>query len=64
LVYIGDLAGSVSTVAKKASKDKIVAAYNECFEKKLFSSPEQREADRLAQELEVIFIAQVPALGF
>uniref|UniRef100_A0A7S0ML52 peptidylprolyl isomerase n=1 Tax=Cryptomonas curvata TaxID=233186 RepID=A0A7S0ML52_9CRYP len=46
------LSGSISTVAKKASKDKIVAAYNECFEKKLFSSPEQREADRLAQELE------------
>jgi hypothetical protein len=51
------MAGSIGTVLKKASKDKIVAAYNECFEKKLFSSPEQREADRLAQELEVILIS-------
>ena len=46
--------GSISNVVKKASKEKIVAAYNECFESRQFATEEQREAERMAQELEVI----------
>ena len=46
--------GSISNVVKKAGKEKIVAAYNECFESRQFATEEQREAERMAQELEVI----------
>lgn len=46
------LSGNVANVVKKASKEKITAAYNECFEGKHFATDEQREADRLAQDLE------------
>jgi hypothetical protein len=51
-------------VVKKASKEKITAAYNECFEGKHFATDEQREADRLAQDLEVMIDYQWFNLGF
>lgn len=37
---------------KKANKDKLVEAYELCFEKGAFGTEEERQAERLAQEME------------
>ena len=39
-------------MAKKANKDKIIALYNEVFDKDLVTSDADRETARLAKELE------------
>jgi FK506-binding protein 3 len=51
-VCSGSLGGNPANVAKKANKDKIIALYNEVWDKGLVTSAEDREAARLAKELE------------
>ena len=46
------LSGKPENVAKKAAKDKIIEIYNMVFERGLVASDEDREAVRLAKELE------------
>eukprot|EP00802_Teleaulax_amphioxeia_P026852 Tamp_28027.p1 GENE.Tamp_28027~~Tamp_28027.p1 ORF type:complete len:229 (-),score=82.88 Tamp_28027:144-779(-) len=52
LLQANSLSGNPANVAKKANKDKIIAVYNEVFDKNLVTSSEDREAARLAQDLE------------
>lgn len=42
-------AGKVDAVAKRANKDKVIAAYNEIHDKGLFSTDEERETEKLAK---------------
>jgi len=52
LLQANALSGNPANVAKKANKDKVIALYNEVFDKNLVASAEDREAAKLAKELE------------